>query len=468
MRRAPGYCKYRNEHYLYEADIVNNLIPWRGISMKLSKPGLVLLVISWIFLMPSEGTCQGFSKTTPTAQNLKTLWGISDQNVFSAGDLGIALHFDGVAWTPQTSTTVFDLKTLWAGPIGAGFLAFAAGTSGVILSNNGSGWTQAVSPTVNTINGLWGVFVTEVFAVSDQGVILHFDGHTWSEMPNTGTAGGDLFSIWGLSGNNVYAGGTDGILFNFDGKVWSPIPNIPTSEDIRAIWGSSSSDIFLAGSSGEIIHFNGKQWVLQYSVGSVSLNALWGDSSDDVFVAGQTGKIFHFNGMNWTEITPLGISIESINAIWGSPSGKVFFAAQSGDILILERQGTFSPVVLASSPSDSQAGVSVSTTITFQFSTKMNPTTINNSSISLMAGSVSIHGQVTLSSDGIIATFTPDSALAHSTSYTASVSSGVKDVTGNTLKSAFSITFTTEGTISPESSSRTGGASGCFISCAYI
>jgi hypothetical protein len=438
-----------------------------GYSMKLLKPGMVLfLVFSWILLMPLEGTCQSFSKTTPTVQNLKTLWGISDQNVFSAGDFGTVLHFDGTSWTPQTSTTVFDLKALWATPVGAGFLAFAAGTSGIILSNNGSDWTQDVSPTINTINGLWGASVSDVFAVSDQGVILHFDGHTWSEMPDTGTAGIDLFSVWGVTGSNVYAGGTDGILFNFDGRVWSPIPNMPTSEDIRALWGSSSSDIFLTGSSGEIIHFDGKQWALQDSTGGVSLNALWGDSSGDVFAAGQTGKIFHFDGTNWTEITPLGISIESINAIWGSPSGKVYFAAQSGDILILERQGTFPPVVLASSPSDGQAGVSVSTTITFQFSTMMDPTTINSSSINLMAGSVSIHGKVSLSSDGIIATFTPDSTLAHSTSYTASVNSGVKDATGNTLKSAFSITFTTEGTVSPESSGGTGGASGCFISCA--
>jgi len=436
--------------------------------MKLSKPAFVLAVFSWMLLLPSAGNCQVFSKTTPTAQNLNALWGISDQNIFTAGDLGTILNFDGVSWTPQTSTTVFDLKALWASPVGAGFMAFSAGASGIILSNNGSGWTQEVSPTINTINALWGASTTDVFAVGDQGVILHFDGHTWTEMPNTGTAGIDLFSVWGVSGDNVYAGGTDGSLFNFDGNVWSSVPNMPTNEDIHAIWGSSSSDIFLTGTFGDIIHFNGNQFTLQDSVGGDSLNALWGDSSDDVFAAGQTGKIFQFDGTSWTEITPLGISSEDINAIWGSSSGKVFFAAHAGNIILFVRPDTFSPVVLASSPTDGQTGVSVSTTISFQFSEMMDPATINSSTITLMAGSTSVPGQVTLSSDGIIATFTPTSALANSTSFTASVSSGVKDVAGNALKSAFSITFTTATGAATSSSSKGPVTGSCFISCARI
>jgi hypothetical protein len=434
--------------------------------MKLSKQALALAVFSWMLLLSSAGNCQVFSKTTPTAQNLKALWGISDLDIFSAGDLGTVLNFDGISWAPQTSTTEFDLKALWAVPVGTGFTAFSAGTSGIILSNNGSGWTQALSPTINTINALWGASASNVFAVGDQGVILHFDGNTWTETPNTGTAGIDLFSVWGASGNIVYAGGSNGNLFSFDGQTWSPVPNMPTNEDIHAIWGSSSSDIFLTGTFGDILHFDGTQWALQDSVGGVALNALWGDSPTDVFVAGQSGKIFHFDGTGWIEITPLGISIQDINAIWGSPSGNVFFAAQSGDIILFARQDTFPPIVLASNPSDGQTNVSVSTTISFQFSERMDPTTINSSSIIVMAGSTGVPGQVTLSNNGIIATFTPDSTLANSTSFTALVSSGVKDVAGNTLISAFSITFTTKAAVSPESSGGSGG--GCFISCTRI
>ncbi|HVN71142.1 MAG TPA: Ig-like domain-containing protein [Desulfomonilia bacterium] len=433
--------------------------------MKLKKTILMLVavVFSGMIMLPSGGNCQGFSVTTPTAQNLKALWGISDRNVFSAGDLGTILKFDGSSWAPQTSGTVFDLRALWVGPSGTGFTAFSAGTSGTILSNSGSGWNQALSPTDNNINAIWGSSVSNVFAVGDQGVILHFDGNTWSEMASTGTAGINLFSVWGISGNNVYAGGIDGNLFHFNGSAWLTVSGIPTTEDIKAIWGSSASDIFLAGTFGDIIHFDGQQWTLQDSADGFSLNALWGDSSGDVFAAGQTGKILHFDGTSWTEITPLGISFENINAIWGSPSGKVFFAAQAGDILLLSRTDTFSPMVLSSIPSDGRTNVSATSAITFQFSKAMDPTTINTTSITLTAGSASITGKVALSGDGMIATFTPSSALADSTSYKATVSSGVKDVSGNTLKSSFSITFTTVGSASGGGSS---GGGNCFISCA--
>jgi hypothetical protein len=438
--------------------------------MKPSRPVLAIGIVSLMLLMPAAGICQVFSKTTPTVHNLNALWGTTDQNAFSAGDSGTILLFDGTTWTPQTSNTVFDLHAMWLTPVDTSFVAFTAGASGVILSNIGTGWTQAVSPTSNNIRSLWAASSSDVFAVGDQGVILQFDGHTWIEMANTGTAGINLFSVWGFSGSNVYAGGAGGQLFHFDGTGWTPVPDFPSNEDIRAVWGSSPTDIFAAGSLGDIVHFDGIQWTIQDSVNTFFINAIWGSSSTDVFAAGQSGKIFQFNGTSWTEITPFGISINNINAIWGSTSGNVFFASQAGDIVQLTRQDIISPIVLSSNPSDGQTDIPFSTAIAFQFSEKMDAATINTSSITLVSGSSPVPGQVNLSSDGLIATFNPDNALANSSIYTATVASGVKDLAGNTLKSPFAITFTTTQKATAESTSGGGGGGSgvCFISCARL
>src|SRR5439155_15440927 len=55
-----------------------------------------------------------------------------------------------------------------------------------------------------------------------------------------------------------------------------------------------------------------------------------------------------------------------------------------------------------------------------------------------------VAGTVSLSSGGTTATFTPSSNLAFSTAYTATITTGVKDLAGNAMASPKTWKFTTE------------------------
>jgi hypothetical protein len=246
---------------------------------------------------------------------------------------------------------------------------------------------------------------------------------------------------------------------------------IPTSQDIRAIWGSSGSDIYAAGTLGDIIHYNGNQWSPVYTASGNLLTSLWGSSSTDIFAAGQNGKIYHYynNGvtLNWYDITPT-ISITNINAVWGSTSGKVYFAGQDGTLLIYTRPDHIPPVINFSEISKNNDGTAyISTPITFLFSEKMDPATINASTIILKSGPNVVSKQVSLSSDGMTLSVSGDDAF--STPYTLTVtggSNGVKDLAGNALASSYSVSFTTEA--KPSSTGSSGGGGGCFISSARM
>ena len=82
--------------------------------------------------------------------------------------------------------------------------------------------------------------------------------------------------------------------------------------------------------------------------------------------------------------------------------------------------------------------------ITATFSKAMNPATINTATFTLADPSgASVAGTVALDTAGLVATFTPMNALAVSTTYTATITTGATDTFGNHLEANFSWTFTT-------------------------
>ena len=101
------------------------------------------------------------------------------------------------------------------------------------------------------------------------------------------------------------------------------------------------------------------------------------------------------------------------------------------------------PTVISSTPVNDAVNVAVTVAPTVTMSEAMNVATFNASTIVLTkAGDVTpIPGTVTVS--GNTATFQPAAALAAATRYTLTVTTGAKDLAGNALAAAASVSFTT-------------------------
>jgi|HubBroStandDraft_6_1064221.scaffolds.fasta_scaffold00044_33 hypothetical protein len=105
------------------------------------------------------------------------------------------------------------------------------------------------------------------------------------------------------------------------------------------------------------------------------------------------------------------------------------------------------PTVTSVSPLSGAAGACPNTIITASFSVAMNPATINTTTFTLAAGTTSVAGAVTYSASSNTAAFTPSSALALDTLYTATITTGATDAYGVALASNFAWTFTTGDTV---------------------
>jgi len=102
---------------------------------------------------------------------------------------------------------------------------------------------------------------------------------------------------------------------------------------------------------------------------------------------------------------------------------------------------TTPPTVILVNPANLATGAPINTSVTATFSEAMDPTTITIVTFTLKQGATTIPGTVTYL--GLIATFKPSSPLNNSTVYTATITTGAKDLAGNALGSDFIWSFTT-------------------------
>jgi hypothetical protein len=110
-------------------------------------------------------------------------------------------------------------------------------------------------------------------------------------------------------------------------------------------------------------------------------------------------------------------------------------------------KNTTPPTAISAAPPSAAAGVCPNTMVTVTFSEAMNPGTINGTTITLTGpGLTAVAGLVSYNVGSKTATFSPSAALALNTLYTATVTTGAQDKTGNALATNFVWTFTTGNT----------------------
>jgi methionine-rich copper-binding protein CopC len=105
---------------------------------------------------------------------------------------------------------------------------------------------------------------------------------------------------------------------------------------------------------------------------------------------------------------------------------------------------TTPPTITLTDPANNATGVALTKQIAITFSEAMDSTTINSSTVTLKQGTTPVVGTVRYKSG--IATFSLLSSLTPNVVYTATVTTGAKDMAGNALVSNYTFSFTTTST----------------------
>ena len=114
-------------------------------------------------------------------------------------------------------------------------------------------------------------------------------------------------------------------------------------------------------------------------------------------------------------------------------ANKYIWTFSTGSVIV--------PTVISNDPLNLATNVALNKVISADFSAPMDPLTITTSTFTLMDGATPVSGAVNYA--GTTATFTPGSALLAGKTYTATITTGAKNIAGTPIASAYVWTFST-------------------------
>ena len=325
-----------NGNYSVQANFVPGPTQYLTISSStggtVSKPGIGCFSYpqgSIISLSAISYSCgyqfTGWSGDTGTIANP----GSANTTITINGDYTIQANFIFSAtngWQVENSGSAQFLSAVW--PVSPNNV-FAVGDQGTILHYDGSSWSKMDSPaTESLLVDIFGSSPSDIFTVGDSGTILHYDGSSWQAMSSPVPL--LLLGVWSHASDDAFAVGYDGTILHYDGSSWTAM-NSTTSANLWDVWGTASNDVFVAG-EGVILHFDGSSWQTMISDPDKAFCNMWGSSHNNIFVVGAAnindnpyGIIMHYDGSSWNPMTINAPDI--LFGIWGSASSNIVYAS---------------------------------------------------------------------------------------------------------------------------------------------
>jgi hypothetical protein len=170
-------------------------------------------------------------------------------------------------------------------------------------------------------------------------------------------------------------------------------------------------------------------------------------ASDSFACSDHEGSIDDVPAGSGLRLTVLGTTVSGKDEWRGEKLGIVVSAGETTEIGVVDMvyvgDDVEPPTVVSANPARGAADVSIATVVTAAFSEDLSPTSVNASTFKLESATDTVVGTVTYDPSSRIATFTPEIDLAHFTTYTATITTGVEDLAGLSLAAEFSWSFTT-------------------------
>jgi hypothetical protein len=148
----------------------------------------------------------------------------------------------------------------------------------------------------------------------------------------------------------------------------------------------------------------------------------------------------------FTPTNPLTLNTLYTGTIWAGAKDTFGNALANNFVWTFTTSATACapPTVISVAPPNAATGICPNTLVTATFSEAMQPSTINGTTFTLTGpGATAVAGTVAYVASSDFATFTPTSPLALNTLYTATITTGARDLTGDPLASNYVWTFTT-------------------------
>jgi len=307
------------------------------------------------------------SMTSPAAQTLRDVSGVTADNIWAVGDGGWILRFNGTTWQAISAPggQFWDCRAVHVrGPNDVLATCNERNWGWSIQRWNGSAWTRMLTPEREFITDIIEVS-GRMWAVGNQRTIYRQEGDGWvrdaerlGDVPvvaiygdargmmavgnegmsmtraSNGTwtfrSGYPLYTgMWVGGPDLIVAGGSRGAIDMFDGTRWVSSRPIGEHHGIRAVWGAARDAIFAVGPFATMLHYNGTQWQPQSVPTTAWISGVWGVRRDSVWAVTSNGEILFYDGTQWSLKFRTG---RNLRAIHGRTTNNIVVAGDEGRI----------------------------------------------------------------------------------------------------------------------------------------
>jgi hypothetical protein len=139
-----------------------------------------------------------------------------------------------------------------------------------------------------------------------------------------------LNAVWVVSADEAWAFGNGGLIVRFDGKTWTEVES-PTDQDLLAAWGSGDA-LFAVGAGGVVVTRTGEAtFEATTHKDAPAFRAVTGTGSDDVWVFGDLGVTLRSTDGETFEEVDVAAVPPSVKTAFLDPSGTgLFVGPESG------------------------------------------------------------------------------------------------------------------------------------------
>ncbi len=278
---------------------------------------------------------------------LSGIWGSGPDDVFAVGgdaERGTVTHYDGAGWT--TGEIPGASLLVWVYGFGPGEV-YTVGVDGSAARYDGSSWTPVETGTDHDLWGIFGFSSDEMWVVGgdpDDGndcgdasqkgqktCIWRWDGQ--SELVPVAIGAGEndrgttsMFKVWGIDGK-LFSVGQTGLVLEWDGSSWSRVSmGAEANDDFVSLWGTSADNMVMVGGRGSarIATYDGAAWTTTAPAGVAGINGVHMVEPDQAIVGGLYGWVAAYQPSTG-ELTDEGFagSID-VHAVWGDGEGKTY------------------------------------------------------------------------------------------------------------------------------------------------
>ncbi len=225
---------------------------------------------------------------------------------------------------------------------------WAVGEGGIVLHFDGTSWSQVDVGSSEDFNDVCFIDASNGFIVGNAGTVMYYDGSSWTPVDVGAT--GNINGVSFTDINNGVVVGDDGLVVVYTDGTWE-MKDTGDDNKLYDVDMVNPNSIWACGDGKIVVKYDGTEWTAEeignrdhYSIAMVDENTGW--------IVGKSGKIYRWNGMLWYEEES-----NTTKHLWGvSIDGMIGYAVgEEGTLLMFN--GAWSPVTSGLGIDDIMEGV---------------------------------------------------------------------------------------------------------------